>query len=126
MNPFGAPAPGQMKLYYADIEGKTTTMDVRRAVVPTKFRKQFVQEGGKDDIILMQEDTARRKRRWDDQGNNANQQQQMMMPPPMNNHYGPGPPQQHIPPPMPMVRADECLHPCHNVIPLFTLDLLIL
>ena len=106
MNPYGATAPGQMKLYYADVEGKTTTMDPRRAVVPTKFRKKFEQEGGKDDVILMQEDTARRKRRWDDQGN-ANQQQQMVMPPPMNNHYGPGPPQKHIPPPMPMVRADQ-------------------
>ena len=113
MNRFGAPAPGQMKLYYADIEGKTTTMDPRRAVVPTKFRKKFEQEGGKDDIILMQEDTARRKRRWDDQGN-ANQQQQMVMPPPMNNHYGPGPPQQHIQPPMSMVRADKCCIVCES------------
>ena len=34
MNPFGAPEPGKPKMYWADEEGKTKTLDARRAVVP--------------------------------------------------------------------------------------------
>ena len=106
LNPFGAPAPGQRKLYYADVEGKTTTMDSRRAVVPTQWKEKFKAEGGiEDDNIIMgmqQEDnnTMHRKRRWDDDGGNAgnnNQQMMMMMPPP--NQQIPPPP----PPPMQMM-----------------------
>jgi hypothetical protein len=72
MNPFGAPAPGQPKLYYADSEGKTTTMDSRRAVVPEKWREKFNLEGGqgRGDGLQLQADTSRvaRERRWDDSG----------------------------------------------------------
>jgi hypothetical protein len=72
MNPFGAPAPGQPKLYYADSEGKTTTMDSRRAVVPEKWREKFNLEGGRGrgDGPELHEDKSRdaRERRWDDSG----------------------------------------------------------
>lgn len=103
MNPFGAPAPGQGKLYYADMEGKTTTMDPRRAVVPAKWRQKYELEGGgkEDDDSMIQEDTIRRKRRWDDEGVNHNQQIMMMMPPPMNVN-GVAAQQQHIPPQPPL------------------------
>ena len=105
LNPFGAPAPGQRKLYYADVEGKTTTMDSRRAVVPTQWKEKFKAEGGMEDDNIMdmqQEDnnTMHKKRRWDDDGGNAgnnNQQMMMMMPPP--NQQIPPPP----PPPMQMM-----------------------
>ena len=57
MNPFGAPAPGQPKLYYADLEGKTTTMDSRRAVVPEKWRGKFdMERGGKTDGLQVHEE----------------------------------------------------------------------
>ena len=106
LNPFGAPAPGQRKLYYADVEGKTTTMDSRRAVVPTQWKEKFKAEGGMEDdnIMDMQQEnsnTMHRKRRWDDDGGNAgnNNQQMMMMMPPPNQQIPPPPP----PPPMQMM-----------------------
>ena len=73
MNPFGAPAPGQPKLYYADIEGKTTTMDSRRAVVPAKWRGKFdLERGGKTDGLQVHEENTRipKERRWDESGYN--------------------------------------------------------
>ena len=118
MNPFGAPEPGKPKMYYADAEGKTTTMDSRRAVVPGKWRKRFEAEGGKDAV---HPPPPAKKRRWDDRGeddgrnngggggnNNQQQQQQnlqMYMPPPPPNGGMMAPPQQQqqqqIPPPPP-------------------------
>ena len=88
LNPFGAPAPGQRKLYYADVEGKTTTMDSRRAVVPTQWKEKFKAEGGIEDdnmnMGMQQEDdnTMHRKRRWDDDGGNAGNNNQQIPPPP--------------------------------------------
>ncbi len=75
LNPFGAPAPGQPKLYFADVDGKSTTMDSRRAVVPAKWRKKFEDEGGEDDTTR-----AAKRRRWDvGPGVDASNQQQSML-----------------------------------------------
>ena len=80
MNPFGAPAPGQPKLFYADAAGTATTMDPRRAVVPEKWRSKFDAEGGGK-----KEEYVARKRHWDDSGGRGNvttaenNQQQMNM-----------------------------------------------
>ena len=46
MNPFGAPEPGKPKMYWADEEGKTKTLDARRAVVPRRHRDKFDAERG--------------------------------------------------------------------------------
>lgn len=108
MNPFGAPAPGQPKLYYADIEGKSTTMDSRRAVVPAKWRTKFESEGGGKDVEETNTRVAR-KRRWDDPGGNGNTPQMMMMPPPVHPalHQMPPPPPVFLPPPP---------HPVHMMV----------
>ncbi len=111
MNPFGAPAPGQPKLYYADVEGKTTTMDSRRAVVPVKWRDKFdLERGIRADGLQTHEDAARvaRERRWDDSGDINS------MHPPMESVATPQyslPPQQFLPHPQHLVskKCDVCL-----------------
>jgi hypothetical protein len=75
MNPFGAPAPGQPKLYYADAQGTTTTMDSRRAVVPQKLTSKLDYiRGVKNEKIVA-----------GDSGDAVNNQQQMatVHPPPV-------------------------------------------
>ncbi|KAL7541017.1 hypothetical protein ACHAXR_010561, partial [Thalassiosira sp. AJA248-18] len=68
LNPFGAPAPGQPKLYYADDGGTITTMDSRRAIVPIKWRKKFDldrNKGKEEDEEGGSSSRAGKKRRWD-------------------------------------------------------------
>jgi len=63
LNPFGAPAPGQPRLYFADPEGQTTTMDSNLAIVPLRLRPKFDEERGNSN-----EGTSLpmgNKRRWD-------------------------------------------------------------
>ena len=78
MNPFGAPAPGQPKLYFADAQGTTTTMDSRRAVVPGKLASKIdLIRGVKDEKIVA------RKSMGDDPGDAVNQQHMTTMHPPL-------------------------------------------
>lgn len=73
MNPFGAPAPGQPKLYFADALGTTTTMDSRRAVVPEKLTSKIdLIRGVKNEKIVA-----------GDSGDAVNNQQEMGHPPPV-------------------------------------------
>lgn len=114
LNPFGAPPPGRPRSYWADGDGKTSTMDLRRAVVPGRLREKFdeerkksmpdVGEGGSDGH------GNKRQRMWDDRGNVNQQQQQtsfgahpMQMPPtaPVFPPPPPPPPINNIPPPLP-------------------------
>jgi len=114
MNPFGAPAPGQPKLYFANAQGTSTTMDPRNAVVPEKWRDKFDSErgGSKDEKTppsQQQDDASRvfvaRKRLWDDTGETVdNQQQTTTMHPPLVDaaepqHVHPTPPPFPHPPP---------------------------
>jgi hypothetical protein len=115
MNPFGAPAPGQPRLYFADPQGTTTTMDLGRAVVPEKWRGKFDSERcGKDEKTPSQQDdaasrvTVARKRLWDDPGDaDDNQQQTAAMVPPLvdaaepRRAHPPPPPFPHPPPYLP-------------------------
>ncbi|KAL9181405.1 hypothetical protein ACHAXT_010210 [Thalassiosira profunda] len=113
MNPFGAPEPGKPKLYWADDEGKTTTMDARRAVVPTKRRKKFEADGGKEPHGGGTMHVAKRSR-WDVRGDGGNQQMIMHPPgappgfPPQGSAFPPPPPpmmpptQMGFPPPPPL------------------------
>ena len=105
-NPYGVPAPGQRKLYWGDVEGKTTTMDSRRGVVPTKWRGKFEAEGGKEIELQMQQQMEERERkrvrRWDDGPMQHQQQQQnQMMMPPVHQFPPPPPPHGSFPPPPP-------------------------
>lgn len=103
MNPFGAPAPGQPKLYFADAGGTTTTMDSRRAIVPEKLRSKFdLERGVNNEKPRSQDDESRavvaRKRLWDDPGDIVDNQQQMAtMHPSLVDAAAP----QHVHPPPP-------------------------
>jgi len=83
LNPFGAPAPGEPRMYWSDPSGTATTMAPTLAIVPLRWRQKFDEvRGNSADLSYQGSAVGARKRRWDERRNDHLSQEDVFPPPP--------------------------------------------